>query len=180
MSVASPRNGERGFTLIEALIAAGILTVVVLCAMAAVSAAARATARAAPRAILAETAQNVLADLRAASAYDPAELADLAAEGSRRVALEEEQADGSGLRQAVTTEIVPNAAGAGYLATVTVKDVAGNTVTLRSTLVQEAPAPGSVVPLSSPLPAGGPSSAGASSAAAQGACLLGRGCRVLP
>ncbi len=187
MSVAPPRGDESGFSLIEALVAVGILTVAVLCAMGAVTVAVRAAANGAPRAALTATAQNVLADLRAASAYDSSELAELVAAGSRRLNIEASQTEGPATAQTVTVAVAPNASGAGYTATVTVDDASGNTVTLRSTLVQEAPAPGSVIPLSSPPPAeapprtNGPAPGGCDpSAATCSPCLLGRGCRAGP
>lgn len=187
MSVALSRGDERGFSLIEAVVAVGILTVAVLCAMGAVTAAVRAAANGAPRAALTVTAQNVLADLRAASAYDASELSELVAAGSRRLSIEASQTEGPATAQNVTVAIAPNASGAGYTATVTVDDASGNTVTLQSTLVQEAPAPGSVIPLSSPppvqMPGGASSPAPGGCDRAAGACapcLLGRGCRAEP
>jgi type II secretory pathway pseudopilin PulG len=184
MSAASPRDDERGFTLIEALVAAGILAFVLVCALGAAGAAVRGAKSAAPRAALAEIAQNVLADLRAASAYDPEELAALGAAGSRRFTLDEPQADGSSAQRTVTAAVVPNAAGAGYIATVTVDDAAGNTISMHSTLVQEAPAPGSVLPLSTPPPVQGGTEPGATFAPCDAnagtcrpTCLLARGCR---
>ena len=172
MSTVEPRDGERGFTLIEALVATGILTSVLLCVLGAVAGTVRAANSAAPRAALAEIAQNVLADLRAATAYDPDELAALAATGTRHLTLDETQADGSSAQRDVTAAVAPNAAGAGYDATVTVGDAAGNTVTMHTTLVQEAPVPGSVLPLSTPMPSG-------ASTEQRAACLLGRGCRAV-
>ncbi len=187
MNHAGPRPEERGFTLIEALVATGVLTVVLACTMGAVAVAVRAAHSAAPRSALAEIAQNVLADLRAATAYDPDELAALAATGVRRFTLEEPQADGSTAQDGVTEAVVPNASGAGYTASVTVDDAAGNAVTLHSTLVQEAPVPGSVVPLSTSPPVGGNSEQGtlpggcdSGSAACRAPCLLGRGCKAAP
>lgn len=171
MNAGAQRENERGFTLIEALVATGVLTVVLLCALGAVAGAVRATNSAAPRAALAEIAQNVLADLRAATAYDPDELASLAATGTRRFTLDEPPTDGASAQRNVTASVAPNPAG-GYSATVTVEDAAGNTVTMHSTLVQEAPVPGSVLPLSTPLPAG-------ASPEQRAACLLGRGCRAV-
>ncbi len=190
MSLAAARDHERGFTLIEALVAAGILTVVLLCALGAVTAAVRAANGAAPRSALAEAAQNVLADLRAATAYDPAELTALAAAGPRQFSFDEPQADGSSVRRNVTAAVVPNASEAGYTATVTVSDASGNSVSMHSTLVEEAPAPGSVLPLSTPPPLqeagvpGGPSGTAPggcnpSPIGCRTPCLLAHGCRVL-
>ena len=184
MDLAAPRDGERGFTLIEALVAGGILTVVLACVLGAVTAAVRASNSAVPRAALAETAQNVLADLRASTAYDPEELAALAAAGTRRLTAVDPQADGSSAQHDITAAVAPNASGTGYIATVTVEDAGGNIVTMHSTLVQEAPAPGSVIPLSTPPPtrsgspgAAAPGGCDSDSAPCRNPCLLARGCR---
>jgi type II secretory pathway pseudopilin PulG len=188
MSLAAARDDERGFTLIEALVAAGILTVVLVCALGAVTAAVRAANGAAPRSALAEAAQNVLADLRAATAYDPDELTALAAAGPRQFSFDEPQTDGSSVRRDVTAAIVPNASEAGYAASVTVSDATGNSVSMHSTLVEEAPAPGSVLPLSTPPPvqsiggpAGSPGAPGGcdpNASTCRAPCLLAHGCRV--
>jgi plastocyanin len=119
--------------------------------LAAVVAVTRGTARALPAAALTETAQNVLTDLRAATAYDPAELAALV---GRSVSFEarEPAADGSAHSVRIVAAVTRSELTGGYLATVTARAADGTSVSVRAALVQEAPAPGAVVPAEDPPP----------------------------
>jgi hypothetical protein len=143
---------EAGFLLVEAVLAAALIALSAAAALGAVAIVMHAAARAVPAAELTATAQNVLADLRAATAYDPAQLAAL---GGRTVAFDaiEPAAGGVAQRVRVSVSIVPASQAAPAEATVTAAGAAGAVVTLRSALVQEAPAPGSVVPATAPPPA---------------------------
>jgi type II secretory pathway pseudopilin PulG len=135
------RECERGFTLLEALAALALTALAIAGVAGSVAACLHVTARSQTKLLLAADAQNVLTDLRAATAYDPALLAALAgrstsvrltfsgAHGTRTVALDADVAR-------------PSLPGS-YLATVTATAPDGTAVSQSVTLTQEAPAPGS-------------------------------------
>jgi hypothetical protein len=104
------------------------------------------------RTALADDALNVLADLRAATAYDATFLGKLAG----RSATEKLTLPSLQRTRTVTLTTSVTAAGNGvYVAHVTAVDRDGTTVTEQAMLTQEAPAPGSVVddsPTASPPP----------------------------
>ncbi|MGH7708849.1 MAG: hypothetical protein ACREM6_13165, partial [Vulcanimicrobiaceae bacterium] len=97
------RNGEGGFTVLEAAVAAAIVTIAVGGVLGAVLAVARQTSALDERGRLRMVAEDVLTDLRAMTAYDPVELAAV-----------------SGRSQAATVEL-PSAAGGGPPVRVTVR-----------------------------------------------------------
>jgi prepilin-type N-terminal cleavage/methylation domain-containing protein len=139
---------ERGFTLLETLAAVTVTGIAVLGVAGAVAASLYGSARSETRLLLADDATNVLTDLRAASAYDPAMLAAL---DGRRVTARLAFPGTHGPRIVVMTAAVARqaapAGGSGeYLATVTATAADGTSVTERVTLVAEAPAPGSRLP----------------------------------
>lgn len=148
---AGPGN-EAGFLLVEAVLAAALLALSAAAALGAVAIVTHAMARTAPAAELTATAQNVLADLRAATAYDPIQLAALA---GRTIAFDalEPAAGGVPRRVHINVSIAAATATAPAQAMVTASGVAGAVVTLRCALVQEAPPPGSLVPAGTPPPA---------------------------
>jgi len=138
------RDHERGFTLLETLAAAAITGIAVLGVAGAVAASLYGSARSETRLLLADDASNVLTDLRAASAYDPAMLAAM---DGRRVSARLALPGSPGPRIVEVTAGVARQAPAGeYFATVTATAADGTSVTQRVTLADEAPAPGSRVP----------------------------------
>ncbi len=143
------RRGDAGFLLVEAQFAAALVAVAGGIALAAVACATHAAARALPAAALAGSATNVLTDLRAATAYDPAELAALA---GREAAFDARELGAGATSHVVHIVASVARASGGYVATVTASGD-GAIVTLRSTLAVEAPQPGSVAPAGTPPPA---------------------------
>ncbi len=147
---APAASNEAGFLLVEAIVAVALIAVCAGAALAAVAAITHAAARAVPAAALTLTAQNVLTDLRAVTAYDPLQLAALA---GRSVTFDALESDAAGAPQPVhiSAQVVGSAT-QGYVGSVTVRGQNGTSVTVQATLVQEAPAPGSVVPAGTPPP----------------------------
>jgi Tfp pilus assembly protein PilV len=145
-------SSEAGFLLLEALIAVALVAICAGAALAAVVAVMHAMSRALPAPGLTVSAQNVLTDLRAATAYDPAELAALSGKSTAFTA-DEPAPDGSLRPVRITVGVTTTATGAAQHATVTATASDGSAVTLAATLIQEAPAPGSVVPAAGPTPA---------------------------
>jgi prepilin-type N-terminal cleavage/methylation domain-containing protein len=138
------REHERGFTLLETLAAVSVTGIAVLGVAGAVAASLYGSARAETRLLLADDASNVLTDVRAASAYDPAMLASL---NGRRVSARIALPGAQGPRVVQLTAGVARQTDAGeYLATVTATAADGTSVTQQVTLTAEAPAPGSRVP----------------------------------
>jgi type II secretory pathway pseudopilin PulG len=144
------RSAQAGFVLVEAVVAVALIALSAGAALAAVAAVTHASAHAAAEPALTLTAQNVLTDLRAATAYDPAGLAALAGRSAAFDA-DEPVGDDAPRRVHVVAGVAGTAAD-GYTATVTVSRPDGASVTVSSPLVQEAPAPGSVVPAATPGP----------------------------
>lgn len=154
------RSGETGFLTIEAVIAIALMALGAGTVMAAILAVWHQTAAGQPRAALTSSALNVLTDLRAATAYDGRQLAALAG-GSIQFDLTEPAPSGSPQPRHIIAAIGAMTPGGAAVATVTVSDAHGGTVTLHSTLVQEAPAPGSVLSAGTLSPdAGTPPDAG--------------------
>jgi prepilin-type N-terminal cleavage/methylation domain-containing protein len=145
-------RAQRGFTLLEALIAIAVTSVAVLGVAGAVLGMLRSLALETDKTALADDALNVLADLRAATAYDGAFLAKLAGRSASQTLT---LAGPSGPRSiTVTTTVSPKGDGV-YVASVTAANAGGVAVTEQAVLTQEAPAPGSVVddtPTASPAP----------------------------
>lgn len=133
------RRGERGFSLLEVLIATALTTVVMLAVSAAVINSLRTTALAEERSRLADDAANALVDLRSATAYDPNLLQALATHSSQTTIAKPPS-------PTVTLTLTLGAAnGTGpVLATATATDGL-QIVTEHRELYEEAPAPGSVV-----------------------------------
>ncbi len=137
--------------LVEALIAVALVGVCIGAIATAVLAVSHATARTMPAAALTLTAQNVLTDLRAATAYDPDQLAAL---DGRSTAFSVNEPGPNGSPQAIRIEarVTRSAVTGASIGSVTARAANGIAVTLDATLVQEAPAPGSVLPASTPPP----------------------------
>lgn len=163
-AIRSRMHADDGFTLIEALVAVGIAAIVIGATLAATMMSLRVAGSLAPRAAAMATAQNVLADLRAATAYDAAYLSRVAALGPRSFSPSEPDTGGGPQVRYITVTVRPISESPGYRASVTVGlgEELLDAVTLQSTLVQEAPAPGSTVMLSTlpdPADGAGPTSA---------------------
>jgi type II secretory pathway pseudopilin PulG len=157
------RKNEAGFLLIEAVVAVALIAVCAGAALAAVAAVTHAAARTLATPALTLTAQNILTDLRAATAYDPAQLAAIA---GRSISFDAAEPGAAGANR--TIQIVASVTLTGedrYVGTVTARAADGSTVTVAATLVQEAPAPGSVIPASTPATDGMRSSSAVSPAA---------------
>ncbi len=135
----------------EAVLAAALIAVCAGAALAAVAAVMHAQAHAQPASSLTFTAQNILTDLRAATAYDPLQLATLAGRSAGFDA-DESEADGKQRHLHIVVSVTRLAANQPTVAHVTVSAANGTTVTIDGTLVQEAPAPGSVLSASTPPP----------------------------
>ena len=134
---------DAGFLLVEAVLAVALIALCAGAALTAVVAATHAVAHARAEPALTLTAQNVLTDLRAATAYDPVALAAAAGQSS---SFDASEPDAAGTTRSVHIVAgVSRADSGGYLGTVTVSGSDGTTVPVQATLVQEAPAPGSVV-----------------------------------
>ncbi len=135
---------QAGFTLIETVVAATLMAAFSLCAFGAITSSLHAIDRLDERTSLADHALNILSDLRESTAYDQAALKQIT---GRTVT--------STFSTAVATvppqtfrallSVTQVAATSPIVATVTIIDAAGNTVSERRTLVNEAPAPGSVI-----------------------------------
>jgi type II secretory pathway pseudopilin PulG len=157
-------TGDAGFLLIEAVVAVALIAICAGAALAAVAAVTHAAARTRATPSLTLGAQNILTDLRAATAYDPAQLTALAGRSTAFDAVEP-GVDGAPRRVHFVARV--NRSGSNrFVGVVTARSADGTTVTVQATLVQEAPAPGSVIAASTPDPirstAGSGADAGAS------------------
>jgi type II secretory pathway pseudopilin PulG len=148
--VADAARDDAGFVLIEAVAATALIAICAGAALAAAVAVTHAAARTVSAAELTVTAQNVVTDLRAATAYDSVELAGL---GGRSVSFQTQEPGPTGSPRPVTISVSVTRAPAGVeIGSVTVRAADGAAITICAVLVQEAPAPGSVLPASTPAP----------------------------
>ncbi len=136
---------ERGFSLIEVLIASALTIGVLLAATTAVANALHGSALATQTMALHDDALNVLTDVRALTAYD--DMSDLSrtrlrALVGRSVTTNVTRPNGSAEMITLTVSQAPGAANPVANATVTAN---GISVTERATLSVEAPSPGSSV-----------------------------------
>jgi type II secretory pathway pseudopilin PulG len=138
---------ERGFSLLEVLVASALTIAVVLVITSAVLGALHATALAAERSALAEDASSALADVRAATGYG------VVATGRQAQPLLQKlvghsatmtRASGAGRTETITVVVAQAAPGAPIVARATASD-GSISETERRTLYYEAPTPGSVV-----------------------------------
>ncbi len=131
---------QRGFSLLEVLVATALTTAVMLAVTAAVLNSLHGTALAQERSALTDDAANALVDLRSATAYDHTLLATLAGRTSQTMVAQPPSPP------VTLTLTIGSAKGTSpLLATATASDGA-QSVTEHRELYQEAPAPGSVVP----------------------------------
>jgi prepilin-type N-terminal cleavage/methylation domain-containing protein len=135
------RANERGFTLLETLVAIAVSALAFVGVAGAVANALFGAARAETKIALAGDAANVLTDLRAASGYDPALLASLS---GRSTSAHVEVPGARGARLiTIVASVAPAATAGSYLASVTATAADGTSVTEQRLLAVEAPAPGS-------------------------------------
>ncbi len=146
-------RNERGFSLIEVVIATGLTSFVVIAIASAVANAAHASALAKVKGAMRADAINVLADLRASTAYDGAALTRMEGRtATTTIAHAPNDLERIAVRVYVDTTTRPNVLGANGktnadpidVAEVTVSEF-GETITERETLYNEAPPPGSTV-----------------------------------
>ncbi len=138
LSAGTPAT-QRGFSLLEVLVATALTTAVMLAITAAVLNSLHATALAEERSSLGDDASNALVDLRSATTYDHELLATLAGRSSQATLTKP-----SGSPVTLTLTLGPANGPGPILATATASDGA-QSVTEHRRLYQEAPAPGSVV-----------------------------------
>lgn len=141
------RRSERGFSLLEAIIAITITTAVMLAATAAVTSAVHASTKSAIRLRLREDAVSALTQVRAATAYDeetPNSLPLLQQMIGRSSTMTTTNANGAveTITLAVSGPVPPGNANVIATATATQGDTS---VTEQQTLFLEAPAPGTTV-----------------------------------
>jgi hypothetical protein len=136
------RRDERGFTLAEAAVAVGVVAVGVGGVVAAMLSVMRPVVEHSASAVLTTTAQNILADLRAATAYGTTSLSGLAGT-SVSFTVTEPRPDGTSDAIAVRESFA--AASAGVVVTIACADTGGHTIAMSAPLVREAPEPGSMI-----------------------------------
>ncbi|GAC1309386.1 MAG: hypothetical protein NVSMB21_15870 [Vulcanimicrobiaceae bacterium] len=136
------RRSERGFTLLEALFCIALTTGVLLAVGAAVGNSLHASANEATRIALRDDALSVLADVRAATAYDDALLRRTV--GKTSTATLDRSRAGAAEMVTLSVERVVSGTHTNVVASASVTQNA-TTVTERTTLYVEAPAPGSTI-----------------------------------
>ncbi len=129
---------ERGFTLLEVMIASALTIGVILAVSAAVLPSLHAAANADRKAALADDALNAIADIRSTTVYDDALLQKLV---GRSATMTRPLA---GAPETLTVSISRPTAGGPIVARASAS-LEGLTIDEQQTLYQEAPAPGSVV-----------------------------------
>lgn len=140
------RAGERGFTLLEAILAIALSTAVAFGVSAAVLGSLHATSGVVARGALTDDALNVLSDIRTATAYDAPLLASLVGRSSTGTIVR------NGKRLTVDVAVTQAVLHAPIVAHVTVSDENGVRASEQQQLYSEAPAPGSVVAQPSAAP----------------------------
>lgn len=138
------RPAEGGFLLIEAIVGTAIVALCAGAAFLAIVTVQHQLAVAERRSALTLTAQNMLTDLRAATAYDPAQLAALPGRATE-FDFTEPGSDGSPRTLHATVTATRTTPPARTTVLVTVRNALGQSATVQSTLSVEAPAPGSVL-----------------------------------
>lgn len=146
-------ESQRGFTLLETVIASALSCAVALSVAGAALGALHATARLERTANVTDHALNILSDVREATAYDSEALSKLV---GREVTTT--FSDGDPLTPSTMTATIAVAqtvASGPISAAVTVTDSTGVSVTERQIMFAEVPAPGSVIDAATPSPAPG-------------------------
>lgn len=153
------RPTERGFTLLETLVASSLASALVMAITASLLGTMHAIARIADRAALTDHALNILSDLRESTAYDDSpfagtELAKLAGH-TVSATFPASAAENAPKLTATIAVSKPATLETPVVATVTVSDAEGVSVTETQTLFVEAPPPGSIVDAPTPVPSTG-------------------------
>jgi type II secretory pathway pseudopilin PulG len=145
---------QAGFTLLETVVATTLTAAFSLCVFAAVASSLHAVDRLDERANLADHALNILSDLREATAYDQVALKQIT---GRTVSTTFPSSMLTTTAETLRARLSVTQASATLpiFATVTIVDAAGNTVTERQTLSNEAPVPGSVIDAATASPSPG-------------------------
>jgi len=146
------RAHERGFTLVEAIVATALASGLTLAILEAAVGSMHAATRVRTQAQLAGRALDILSDLRESTAYDRVALANLAGK-TVTARLPPDAPNGTAPLTATVSVAAPSGPGAVLVASVTVSDAAGDSVTERRPLFVEAPIPGSTIDAPSPGPA---------------------------
>ncbi len=148
-----PHRSQRGFSLLEVVIATALTAFVIVAAATAVARALHGTALVEKKVAMRADALNVLADLRAVTAYDRDALQRMVGKtATMRIDRSAADVETIDVRVSAEPNALPNgtppAAGVAP-ATVTVAEATvtelGETITERQVLYNEAPAPGSAV-----------------------------------
>jgi Tfp pilus assembly protein PilV len=147
------RASERGFTLLETLVATGMTTALVLSVTGAVLGSMRASAQSGERAELTDDALNILSDLRQTTAYDASALANMT--GRTVTSTFPASTERGASMLTATIAISQSGPSAPVVASVTVADLHGVSVTEGQTLFVEAPPPGSVIDEATQAPGNG-------------------------
>lgn len=137
-----PVREQRGFSLVEALVAIALTTGVMLGVTSAVLHAIHANADESTKIALRDDALSALADLRAATAYDPTMLATVTAHGNASQTITRSNAAAETITIHVQRSVGPGPSNVIATATATQLDAS---VTEQTTLYNEAPAPGSTI-----------------------------------
>lgn len=144
------RERERGFSLIEVIVAAALTAFVMIAIASAVAASVHASTLVDMKTRMRADALNVLTDLRAVTVYDKAMLAQMIGRStSMKITHAADDIETIEVHVNVEPNVVRNSDGTSTTTTANVANVTitefGNTVSERAMLFNEAPAPGSVV-----------------------------------
>jgi type II secretory pathway pseudopilin PulG len=147
-------RGEQGFTILEAVVAVGLMAIGVGGVMAAMLMVLKPVGDEEHTAELAAAAENMITDLRAASGYDLSVLSGVDGQ-TRTTTVFEPVAYGTPIPLRATVTYKPVSVGGPVLVTVVVEDPANDVFQLRSLLINEAPHPGATLRPSVGCSAGG-------------------------
>lgn len=143
-------RNERGFSLVEVIVAAGITAFVMIAIASAVAASVRSTTLVDMKTRMRADALNVLTDLRAVTVYDKAMLAQMVGKtAAMKITRSADDVETIDVTVKIEPNIVRNSDGTttttnAKVASVTIHEF-GENVSERAMLFNEAPAPGSVV-----------------------------------
>ena len=144
------RESERGFSLVEVIVAAALTAFVMIAIASTVAASVHASTLVDMKTRMRADALNVLTDLRAITVYDKAMLAQMIGKStSMKITHSADDVETIDVNVNVEPNVVRNSDGTTTKTTASVANVTiaefGNTVSERAMLFNEAPAPGSVV-----------------------------------
>ena len=145
------RSVQRGFTILEALVSIGVVSMGAVLALTTLVLVGKAGESGASRAQLTVVAQDVATALRASTQYDDeSQLAAL--DGHTTTTTVPEPQRGGSTRSLTVTVAIAAASPGVHLATITVTAPDGSAATLQRSLTQEAPQPGSIEQPTPPPP----------------------------